>query len=457
MERVKDQFYGRERLLREVVTGVLAAPQPASFSLVGSKLAGKSRLLAHLAAAHGPLRSEAHAGWRPLPLRDAGRVLVLLIDCDWPEARSDLLGHIADRLTHHLTQVEPVDLNWAQVEAQIGADRRVWQMSRQLNQVGYRLVLLLDAFDILFEQELLTPEIAQGLRRLTREAGLVVATEQPLHDLDRDPAAPPLFNDMTQLFIGLLEPEAARQWLAAYRAHVPAVAELEDALLLWTGNHPYLLYRIDDILAEVEWMLGPDGRICPDELPLVRLRLAEHGRLLFVTFWRTLHHPPRRIDQGRLMGVVERLVVGKLRADQVERNQISILNWLINQGMVVYSQQSYRLFSPLFSEFLANRQARAATLAARPAPAAPPPTDEALYTRLTKTETALLRYFQTHSHAVISPEQLLADVWRRPDASPRRVQEAIRRLRLELAQISPPIGAIENERGQGYRFIPATT
>ena len=57
MERVKDQFFGRERLMREIVAGVLAVPQPASVSLVGSKLAGKSRLLAHLASPQGPLRS----------------------------------------------------------------------------------------------------------------------------------------------------------------------------------------------------------------------------------------------------------------------------------------------------------------------------------------------------------------------------------------------------------------
>jgi DNA-binding response OmpR family regulator len=46
-------------------------------------------------------------------------------------------------------------------------------------------------------------------------------------------------------------------------------------------------------------------------------------------------------------------------------------------------------------------------------------------------------------------------VWKRPDASPRRVQEAIRRLRLQLEEASPPVGSIENERGQGYRFVPA--
>jgi DNA-binding response OmpR family regulator len=272
---------------------------------------------------------------------------------------------------------------------------------------------------------------------------------------------------MTQLFIGLLEPEAAHQWLAAYGVHYPAISAIEDELLELTGNHPFLLYRIEDILAEVQLMLGPDETLGVEHLPLVRLRLAEHGRLLFVTHWRTLQHPPRRIDPRQLTALVERLLTGHIAIDQLTREQIPILNWLINQAMVMYGAKGYCFFSPLFTEFVVHRLSA-------PAPAGRSvavnggaaktsaghatknaAADSALYAQLTKIEGALLRYFQSHSDTVISPEQLLAEVWRRPDASPRRVQEAIRRLRLQLEQVAPPVGSIENERGQGYRFVPA--
>ena len=143
------------------------------------------------------------------------------------------------------------------------------------------------------------------------------------------------------------------------------------------------------------------------------------------------------------------------------REQISTMNWLINQAMVVCDAQGYALFSPVFTEFLANRLAETPIPAAAPvppsiAPPVPPlPPDAPIFEQLTKTESALLRYFQNHAHTIISPEELLAEVWKRPDASPRRVQEAIRRLRLELEEAVPPVGTIENERGQGYRFVPA--
>lgn len=455
MDLSKDQFFGRERLVREIVTGVLAS-QPASFSVVGSKLVGKSRLLAHLASPDGPLLGDAWESWRPYRHQDGDRIVVVLVDCDWQDAQDDLLEALATRVAAQL-QTERIKLDWALVDQQPGASRRLWQMSHQLNQIDYRLVLLMDNFDTVFENQLLTPESVEELRPLTREMALVVATEQPLHDLDRELAASPLFNVMTQLFIGILDPESARRWLEAYGTLYPAIDAITGELLKLTGSHPFLLLRMGDILAEVQLVLPPGHSLGPEHLPLIRLRLAEHGRLLFVTLWRNLENPPTRIDRQILTGLMKRLVDHNLAFDQVAREHIPTLNWLINQAMVICDLNGYALFSPLFTEFLANR------LGAVSIPAPTPPRmvvlplvpDAPIYEHLTKIEGALLRYFQVHPNAVISSEELLSDVWKRPDASPRRVQEAIRRLRMELEEAAPPVGSIENERGVGYRFIPA--
>lgn len=467
MDISKDQFYGRERLVREIVAGVLAPTQPASFSLVGSKLVGKSKLLGYLASSDGPLMGEAWEQWRPYRYQDGDRVLVVLVDCDWQEAQDDLLGHAADLVANHL-RAERIQLDWAAVEQQPGASRRLWQMAHQLTLMDHRLVLLMDNFDTVFENQLLTPDSVDELRPLTREMALVVATEQPLHDLDRELAASPLFNVMTQLFLGILEPEAARRWLEAYGSSYPAVDAILDDLLRLTGNHPFLILRMGDILAEVQLVLPPGQTLGPQHLPLIRLRLAEHGRLLFVTLWRKLHRPPPRIATAILMGLLERLVARELPFDQVAREDIPTLNWLINQAMVICDVHGYALFSPIFTEFLANRLASVTQPPAveRPSPRSSPspqPTpailspDAPIYDQLTKIEGVLLRYFQARPNEVVSAEELLVEVWKRPDASTRRVQEAIRRLRLQLDELSPPVGSIENERGQGYRFVPAAS
>ena len=51
-------------------------------------------------------------------------------------------------------------------------------------------------------------------------------------------------------------------------------------------------------------------------------------------------------------------------------------------------------------------------------------------------------------------DELLAEVWQRPDGSVRRVQEGIRRLRHRLTEFNGLVGTIDNEWGQGYRYVP---
>lgn len=454
MKAAKYRFYGRERLMREIVQGVLAQ-QPASFSLVGSKLLGKTQILNYLASPDGPLLAPETSDWRSPGFQDAGRIVVCKIDCDWQEAQEDLLGFAFQRISHQIQHEERIGLDWHEIEAEEVVARRLWRIARQLNNMEYRLVLLFDNFDSVFERQLLSLDAVDELRPLTLELAMVVATEQPLHDLDRELAASPLFNVMTQLFVGLLEPEAACSWLESYAVDFSPIADMQERLLEVTGSHPYLLHRIGDILPEIQQMLPGDAAADAGELfPLIRLRLAEHGRLLFTTLWRKLQQPPRRTQSEAVLGLIAQLLNGPLPTTSVTREHFAILNWLINQAMVTYTASGYKLFSPLFAEFLAVRIPQSTPAVGRIA--AESSASGGIYERLTKTEASLLRYFEKHKEEVIPAQQLLEDVWKRPDASTRRVQEAIRRLRLQLEEEATPPGVIENERGRGYRFVPTT-
>ena len=453
MDNVGNRFFGRERIVREIVMGVLA-PQPTSFSIVGTKYTGKTLLLQHLTAPDGPLHGEEFDAWRPAGFADGRAVISTIVDCSWSDVRSDLMGYLVTHVRRQLETNEGIDLDWRAVESQPTSARQMLQVTRQLRGLGLRLVVFMDNFDRIFEDQLISHDNADELRPLTLELALVVTTQQPLHDLDRELAASPLFNVMTQLFIGLIEPEAARAWLMEYAVRFPAVTELMDLLLELTGMHPFLLRRVGDIFGEIQQYLAPGEVAGPAHAELIRLRLAEHGRLLFTTQWRKLQEPTR-IPAATVQALLTQLVAGPLSPAKVERAQMSTLNWLINQAVVSFGPQGYKLYSPLFAEFIAPRLQPAQEQAPRPVTPGTPLEDLPIYTELTKTEEALLRYFRARANTIISPEQLLADVWNRPDASPRRVQEAIRRLRLQLAEARPPVGNIENERGRGYRFVPS--
>ena len=266
----------------------------------------------------------------------------------------------------------------------------------------------------------------------------------------------------TQLFLGLLEADAVQQWLADYVQNYPGLSAFAALLPDMTGGHPFLLRKLGDSLAEVQQMLAPGQPWRSQHAPLLRLRLAEYGYPLFVALWRTLEQlPPGR--QTLIFGLLARLARAPLPPEQITPEQVPALNWLINQATIRYGitrdSYTFQLFSPLFAEFVLSRRTLPITgleeLAVPQANNGPTPNaEEAIYEQLTKMEAILLRYFERHSQKLIPMEQLLTDVWKRSDTSTRRVQEAIRRLRLQLEQ-NPAIGMIENERGRGYRFIPA--
>ena len=451
-ESIKAHFFGRKSILQDLVQGVLAPSQPLDFSLVGPKMIGKSRLLKYLASPEGPLKNPDLDHWRPEQFRDGENIFVGHYDCDWPDAKEHLTRFICNRMRLQLQEENEIKLNWNLVERATSPGQQIGQIVRQLNQQRIRVVLLLDNFDHVLLSNTITEDMINELRPLTNELGLVVAKEYPLHDLNLTLASSPLFNVMHQHFIGLLEPSFAREWVDKYSERLPFTPDVKEVLLELAGGHPFLLARINDIVVEMQPFVSENQQINEQHLPLIRLRLAEHGRPLFDTIWRKLQQKKGKAA----LPLVKQLINNPITMGQVPLEQISELNWLINQAIVIYNHNSYYLFSPLLQSYLVDilelEPSQAATVLS-------PKQDTAHYqnfiSSLPPKEADLLRYFQAHNNQVIGFDQLLADVWDQPDASPRRVQEAIRRLRNSLNKEQPPIGTIENERGVGYRYVPA--
>ncbi len=449
MKSIKARFFGRRTILQDLVQGVLAPYQPLDFSLVGPRTVGKSQILVHLASEDGPLRGPDTYNWRPERFRDGHNVIVGHYDCDWPAAQEHLTQFINQRLQNQLREDKNLLLDWDRVDRASSPGQQIGQIVRQLDYKQIRLVLLLDNFDHVLRSKHITPDMVNELRPLTNELGLIVATEQPLHDLNRTLAASPLFNVMHQHFVGLLEPDAVREWLDSYNVFLPLKSDLKEALLEMTGGHPFLLARIYDIFMELQPLILDEANINQEHLPLIRLRLNEHGRRLFEMNWRKLNE-----ERGQFaLPLTKQLVQKPIPIGQVPTEQSTALNWLINQAVVTYNQNNYTLFSALYRKFLIEQfnlnQLNTASITLADAD------QEDIFYNLPPKEANLLRYFQTHSNQVVSVEQLLTDVWNQPNASSRRVQEAIRRLRNSLNKVSPPIGIIRNERGVGYRYIPA--
>lgn len=445
MDSIKARFFGRKTLIMDLVQGLLAPSQPLDYSLVGPKMIGKSRFLKFLASEEGPLQGPDPDGLRPERFRDGHSIIIGHYDCDWPEARAHLTQFISQRLRSQLENERwlQLELDWSRIDRASSAGQQIGQIVHQLELQQLRLVLLLDNFDHVLKSPTVIPDVINELRPLTNELGLVVATEEALHDLNQPVAASPLFNVMHQHFVGLLEPRAAREWVEAYQERFGFSDEIAVELQMLAGGHPFLLARINDVLTEAQTLLPGHSAVTEAQLPLIQLRLGEHGRPLFEMSWKKLIERPTSIP------LIQQLIQAPIGIGELPTDHAGTLNWLINQAMAKYDRVSYRLFSPLFVKFLRDKE----QISAEPEPRAA--NFDQFLQNLAPKEADLLRYLRLHSHTIVSVDQLLADVWQQPEASPRRVQEAIRRLRYTLSRQTPSLGVIENQRGEGYRFVPS--
>ncbi len=448
-------LFGRARILSEIVQGIAATP-PQSFVIVGAPLAGKSALLRHLVDAHRISGDVDN-------FQATNRLLIAGVDCLWSATDCDPWEEIYSLLVQQIRITPPIELNWSEIENYTGVVRRLGQLAQQLRQQGYQLALLLDNFDQLVTRSLATAHMRHALHLLTQEAALIVTTTQSLYDLDEDGlnaqgAGIPFASGFVQRFLGLLEPAATQEWLTLILHQCPDLDPLRPDLIEITGHHPFLVSKLMASLAEVQQLLPDGSQQRQATLALLRLRLAEHGRPLFMALWHAFQNPPPRIQAETIMNLLTHLLREPLAIQKLQPAQVTSLNWLINQAVILvsecYGQPGYQLFSPLFAEFLALHLTVVPT--SFPRPISSDEEQPPLYEHLSKMEAALLRYLQKQEGKAVSTDQLLADVWKRPDSSTRHVQEAIRRLRLQLEQQTPPIGIIKNDRGRGYRFVPAS-
>lgn|GEM_PF-2574056 len=387
----------------------LDAPLPVTLSLVGGPLMGKSTLLSHLSATLAAELSGQNrvvqrincSGLRPgelppsLPAQESDWV-VLVDNCDqifrWEaEDRNRWLAWIAD----------PQPTRW-----------------------------------------------------------LLLASRRPLHEMADASGAGVHLPYFPQNFLGLVDGEEATRLIHSALAAYPAGESLAAPLVEWCGGHPFLLNRVTELLLDVAGLLPAGQPVGTVHLPLLRLRLAAvYGRLLFDSQWRAVECADDSTERP-IAGLLHSLLRRAVRFDELSPIQTEPMNWLLVQGVVGIDGHNYRLFSPLFQEYLTHKLQ--VDLTAVPLVQVDQRAAHALVEReshrFTPQEKTLLLYFLDRPGAIVSVDELLAEVWQRPDGSVRRVQEGIRRLRHRLAELNSPagaqIGAIENEWGQGYRYVP---
>ena len=256
-----DQFLGRRSDLRRITDRIV--PNGQSSAIVGEPRTGKTSLLRYLAAPE--TRADLYG--------DAGERLLFsfidsqMLDTQCNQARFWELALC--RLDDQIIAPNPDSLLAQVYRACQEKNFDRYQLERlfvQMELAGWRLVLLLDEFDILlYHTTLCCGEFFGSLRSLAsrcRALALVIASRRPLTDLNKDTqqfsrTSSPYFNIFDPIALGPLSDDAIEELLgrAGDRFRVEDCHFVKDV----AGGHPYLL----QVAASELWRAYEDGERDP--------------------------------------------------------------------------------------------------------------------------------------------------------------------------------------------------
>jgi hypothetical protein len=299
----------------------------------------------------------------------------------------------------------------------------------QLNHMT-RVVFLMDDFDVALKGGDVSLEEEHQLRFLGRFASMVIMTEEPVANLNRDPSSP-LLGLLQQHKLGLIEEPAARSLITepAASCGLDLSAHEVDHLLDVGGRFPFLLTLTCEtyynLRTSFEDAAKAQGQL--QDYLIVRSEI----RQTFMLLW------------NRCTAHEEQPLLLQVAAGASEVNP-RIAAPLRDRGLIYLKKGTYHLFSTTFRLFLQELSGQHAV--SQPSGAVHLNT---FVENLSPVDRAVFMYLTHHSNTVCEFQRIQEAVWTEGDGTKRALEAAIHRLRNGL----PAGHTIKNVRGRGYKYI----
>jgi len=429
--RDRAYFFGRGREVGQILS-LLGNGQ--SISLVGQRRIGKTSLLFRIA-------DPEVFGQNELSSREH---LFVYIDCgglsglDPPGLYRALLEEIAEVLPDREPAPGCPDvLNDSHPITYRAFERAL----RRLTQAGWKLIFLLDEFDLMSRNPHLDSDFFSGLRALAAKypVAYVTASKHPLLALtyaNASALSSPFFNIFANLRLGLFSEEVSRELLTSLSAQggMGFAPSTIDLLLDLAGPHPLFLQIAGFHVFELGQTLS-DEELSVEDCRVLRRTFHASVEEHFHYYWHNLSD-------------IEQRALATLTA--IQDSHPDVVRQLERECLILHRAEGYDYLSSAFRAFVES-QPISGLLQAGPIAIDESQRHALLHgqpLRLTVTQYTLLVHLVKSAGQVITPEELEHAVWGEEyieDAE--RLKSVIKGTRRALGDEA---GWLENVRGVGY-------
>ncbi|MFQ6040270.1 MAG: hypothetical protein ACE5PV_05390 [Candidatus Poribacteria bacterium] len=323
MIRDPGDFYGRKREVARLYARI-NAPRPQSVSVIGERRIGKSSLLWFI----------AHPENRDKYLDEPEKVMLLFLD--FQENRDMKVEDFCSTLLGRLRGQMP-DIS---IPSEGGDYDALLRVIQEIDERGLKLILLLDEFEVVTQNENFDAKFYAFLRSLANRYNVayITTSRRQLQELchNKQISDSPFFNIFTTLHLRLLAHEEAMEMITvpSEREGIP-LEPYSDFLFDVAGTFPFFLQIACCALFE---HLQAGGTM--DEMGQMEVReiILEEAEPHFQYIWDRFDEPKRKI------------CLQIVRGESISPRDRTALREMTQQGYVMMKPDSPALFSSLFAE-----------------------------------------------------------------------------------------------------------
>lgn len=427
-----EHFYNRRTDVRMALERL---QRLQNIEVTGPRRIGKTWFLHYIA---NPLVQQQHG-------LDAQRYLFVNINCqlDWTGQDETLvytamLECIAETARRVIDGFEFLPGNTSEATA-------FQRILEALSDRGLKIVLLMDEFENLAQNEQLAPRFFGHLRAMSEIPGIdvayVTASRVPLVELclGRESAlTSPFFNTFHQIHLGLFDEQDSREMVQdiVRKANVCFPPDLLELVLQAGGGYPFFLQIAGEIAFELLLSEGWTER----KRTVFASAFYEQTVAQFRAYWQKLD------KQARYVLTALPLLENDFRCQEAVEH-------LRDQCLIAKRNGRYDYFSPAFEVFVRRQQVEGVLQAG---PFVVDLRREEVLLRgqslnLSRTNYRLLTRLMEREGQVVSNEELWQAGWaEEPYHTDEQLKSAIKNLRKALGSDSE---CVVNHSGSGYKFV----